>query len=1095
MDLFTLVGKIVLDADGFSEKIDSVMAKVESMGSGIHAAGEKISHIGSKLTLGVTTPIMGMGAAAIKTAANFESTMSQVSAISGATGSDFQKLENLAKEMGETTKFSASQAAEALTYMAMAGWKTDDMLSGLPGIMNLAAASGEDLALTSDIVTDALTAFGMSASESGHFADLIAKASSNANTNVAMMGETFKYVAPVAGSLGYSADDVALAIGLMANSGIKASQAGTSLRASLTNLVKPTEDMQKVMVSLGLATVETANVVDEGKLYKAQSKVENKTLDMEKAQIKYNDAVAKYGANSTQAQTAALNLEKAKNNLEDAMHDLSAAQEGENENIGIQNELLVDSAGNMKSFREVLSTLRAAFKGLSEEEQAQAAATLFGKEAMSGMLAVINASDSDFNKLAEAIDSADGAAQDMADTMNDNLSGQITLLKSQLEALAIQFVTLIMPYLRQGVEWLSELCTWISGLDDGTKKMIMTIAGIAAAAGPVLIIGGKIISGIGTLITAGSKLIGGIGSVISVGKTLFSGGVKIAGGIGSLVTKLGSALLPALAAVPAPVWIIIGVIGALVAAGVALYKNWDEVKAFCGKAWDGIKNIIGAAAEKIKGFFQGIMDFIGNNWQGLLLLIVNPVAGGFKLLYDNCETFRNFIDGFLGNLKEGFQNFKDNIVGRFTELKDSIVEKAHELKERVNEKWDQMKDKAHEMVEGIKERYHGMADDLKQKTDELKTAVVERYHEIKENAVAKFEEMKEQAGEKFNELKEKATAKVEELRVQASEKIQNLRDNALSHFEELKEKTSTKVSEMREKVVTDFYNMKEQVSEKISDLKERWGQRFEEAREKIISETTELKEQATARIEEFREAAVNKVNDFKDSAIRKFNEFKDESVSKLSEVAAKGVEGFNTIREKGSAAIENLKNTAVSKFAEMGNTVRDKFSDVGTKIIDTFSRCREIIHDIVEKIKGFFNFEWKLPDIKLPHFKIDGSFSLNPPSIPHFGVDWYAQGGVMTKPTAFGINPATGNIMAGGEAGAEAIAPITILQDYIRSAVAERDEGLVNTLNTISMMLSRYLPQIAQMKLVLDTGATVGALASGMNVRLGEISRQDERIK
>lgn len=166
MDLFTLVGKIVLDADGFGEKIDSVVTKVESMGSSLQAAGDKISHIGSKLTLGITAPIVGIGASAIKTAASFEETMSQVSAISGATGSDFQKLENLAKEMGETTKFSASQAAEALTYMAMAGWKTDDMLSGLPGIMNLAAASGEDLALTSDIVTDALTAFGMSADDS-----------------------------------------------------------------------------------------------------------------------------------------------------------------------------------------------------------------------------------------------------------------------------------------------------------------------------------------------------------------------------------------------------------------------------------------------------------------------------------------------------------------------------------------------------------------------------------------------------------------------------------------------------------------------------------------------------------------------------------------------------------------------------------------------------------------------------------------------------------------------------------------------------------------------------------------------------------------
>lgn len=1040
MDLFTLVGKIVLDAEGFGEKIDSVMTKVESVGSGLQAAGDRISNIGSKLTLGVTTPIMGIGATAIKAAASFEETMSQVSAISGATGSDFQKLENLAKEMGETTKFSASQAAEALTYMAMAGWKTDDMLSGLPGIMNLAAASGEDLALTSDIVTDALTAFGMSAGDSGHFADVLAKASSNANTNVSMMGETFKYVAPVAGSLGYSAEDVALAVGLMANSGIKASQAGTSLRSSLTNLVKPTDDMVAVMVSLGLATEETANVVDDGKLQKAQTKVENKTIDMEKAQIKYNDAVAKYGVNSSQAQTAALNLEKTKNNLEAAVNDLSVAQAGENETTGIYNELLVDSSGNMKSFREVLTTLRGAFKGLSEEEQAQAAATLFGKEAMSGMLAIINASDSDFNNLAAAIDSADGAAKDMADTMNDNLSGQITLLKSQLEALAIQFVTLIMPYLRQGVEWLSNLCTWISGLDDGTKKMILTIAGIAAAAGPVLLVGGKIVSGIGTLITAGSKLIGGIGSVISVGKTLFTGGTKLVGGIGGLVSKIGSGLLPALAAVPAPVWVIIGVITAVIAIGVTLYKNWDTIK---------------EKAHELK-------ENISEKW----------------------NQIKESTGEMVESIKEKWAGFKENVASAVEGVETAVAEK-----------WDQIKEKTHELVEGIKERYHGMADGLKEKTEEMKTAVVEKYHEIKENAVNKFEEMKEQAGAKFAEMKENATARIEELRAQAGEKIQNLKDSAVSHFEELREKTSAKVAEMKEKVVTDFHNLKEEASEKIADLKERWGKRFEEAKEKIVSEVTELKEKATGRIQEFKEASVNKVSEFKDSATRKFHEFKEVSVSKLSEVAARGVEGFNNIRDKGNAAIENLKNTTASRFSEMGNTIRDKFSGIAGNVADTFSKCRDTIHSIIEKIKGFFHFEWKLPHIKLPHFKIDGSFSLDPPSIPHFGVEWYAKGGVMTRPTAFGVNPATGNIMAGGEAGAEAVAPIAVLQDYIRRAVSERDEGLNNTLNGISALLDRYLPQLSNMQLVLDTGATVGGLAAGMNMRLGEISRQDERIR
>lgn len=954
MDLFTLVGKIVLDTDGVSEKIDSVLSKVESMGTGLQKAGEKISSVGSKLTLGVTAPIAGLGAAAIKTASDFESTMSQVSAISGATGDDFKKLEDLAKKMGETTKFSASEAAEALTYMAMAGWKTDDMLDGLEGIMNLAAASGENLGSTSDIVTDALTAFGLSAADSGHFADILATASSNANTNVSMMGETFKYVAPVAGALGYSAEDTAEAIGLMANAGIKSSQAGTSLRSILSNL-------QGEVIFCGAGFGEM-------------------TIQTTKAD------------------------------------------------------------GSMRSLGDILEDCRKAFGRMSESERAANAEAVVGREAMSGFLALMTAAPKDIDKLNEAISKCDGSAKSMADTMNDNLSGQITLLKSQLEALAIQFVTLIMPYLRQGVEWLSKLCTWISGLDDGTKKMILTIAGIAAVAGPVLTIFGKGVTLIGSLVSAGSRLISGIGRVISVGKTLFVGGTKIVTGIGSLVAKLGGGLLPALAAVPGPVWIVIAVIGALVAAGVALYKNWDEVKEVGSRAWGAVCDVIGTAGEKIKGFFQGIIDFIGNNWQGLLLLIVNPIAGGFKLLYDNCETFRNFIDGFFGNIR----------------------------------------DKYHEMVDGIK-----------QKTSEMKEEIVNKYHEIKDGAIEKFEEMKENAVAKFTALKDGAAEKIEELRTQAADKIQNLKDSAVTHFEELREKTSAKVSELKEKVVTDFHELKEQAAEKVADLKERWGQRFEEAREKIVSEVTELKERSTEKINEFKESAVARISELKDNAVNKFHELKNESVSRLQEVAQKGVEGFNSIREKGSAAIETLKNTAAAKFSEMGNTIHDKFSAVGDKITGTFTKCREAVRDIVEKIKGFFNFEWKLPEIKLPHFSIEGEFSLSPPSIPHLGVEWYAKAMdnpmIMTKPTAFGISP-SGQIMAGGEAGSEVVSGTNTLMNMISAAVSRDNDRMYGVMERLYALLAQYLPELSSRQVCLDTGVLVGELAQPLNDELGWIA-------
>lgn len=291
----------------------------------------------------------------IKTYMDFEAQMKKVQAISGASGSEFEALTAKAKEMGAATQFSATEAGQALEYMAMAGWKTDDMLSGISGIMDLAAASGEDLGKVSDIVTDALTAFGLKASDSAHFADVLAAASSNSNTNVGMMGETFKYVAPIAGALGYSAEDTAVAIGLMANAGIKGSDAGTALRATMTRLVDPPKDAAQALEALG---------------------------------------------------------------------------------ISVRN-----SDGTMKPFMQTMKELRSKFSGLSQAEKAQMASSIAGQEAMSGFLAIVNASDSDFDKLTDSIYNADGAAAKMAATMNDNLKGDLKALSSVWESFQLEIMS------------------------------------------------------------------------------------------------------------------------------------------------------------------------------------------------------------------------------------------------------------------------------------------------------------------------------------------------------------------------------------------------------------------------------------------------------------------------------------------------------------------------------------------------------------------------------------------------------------------------------------------------------------------------------
>lgn len=608
------------------------------------------------------------GAFAIKSGMDFEAQMSKVQAISGATATEIATLTAKAKEMGAKTKFSATESAQALEYMAMAGWKADQMVSGLPGIMNLAAASGEDLAEVSDIVTDALTAFGLKASDSAHFADVLAKASSSSNTNVSLMGNTFQYVAPVAGALGYSIEDTAVAIGLMANAGIKGEKAGTALRGALTNLAKPSDQVAGYMDALGVS--------------------------------------------------------------------------------------LTDAQGNVKPLSALMVDLRQKFAGLTDAQKAEYAAGIAGKEAMSGLLAIVNASDADFNNLTQAIADSDGTAQKMADTMNNNLSGQLTLLKSAVEgagitfyeaiagkatgavtalsnkisqwqsdgtidALASQFGTVFSAALDTASTAMQWMFTHSDTLKNGLialgitfgaikvlefagnvaravndlrlfKETVIAVAGplrtkaaalatstaawikntAAAGANRVSLIAHKAVGGVTWLAgqtvalakstaawvkntaaaaanktallahkaAAGATWLAGQTAALAVSSAAWvkntavmaankigMAASAIATGAVTVATTAATAAQWALNAafVATPIgWIVLG-LGALVAAGVALYQNWDTVKAKASELWakatevfTGIKDsIVGAfdaAKEKVSGFFSWLDNKISN---------------------------------------------------------------------------------------------------------------------------------------------------------------------------------------------------------------------------------------------------------------------------------------------------------------------------------------------------------------------------------------------------------------------------------------------------------------------------------------------------
>lgn len=630
VDVGTAVAFLDLDMSGYMSNMQQARSALQDFVDSSEGISTKFQNLGSSLTSSgvaltksVTLPIVGLGTAATKVASDFDASMSKVEAISGATAEQMSDLRDKAIEMGAKTKFSAKEAADAFTYMAMAGWDSEQMLSGISGIMSLAAADGLDLATTSDIVTDALTAFGLQAGDSAHFADILAQASSSANTNVSMLGESFKYVAPVAGSLGMSAEDTALALGLMANAGIKGSQAGTALRAALTNLVKPTDAMEIKLKDLGIEVTNTD--------------------------------------------------------------------------------------GSMKSLRTILGILREKFSDLSESEKANAAATLFGKEAMSGMLAIINSSEKDYLGLADAIDSCSGRADAMADTMMNNLSGSITLLKSAVESLLIKLGEGLIPTIQKITELITRIVEKLNSLSDEQLEQIVRIGAIIAVIGPLLAIIGKVISIVGTIISVGGKLFAGIKAVAA-----FISGV----------------LIPAISAIGAPVWIVIGIIAALIAIGVALYKNWEQVSAWAKKVWEAIKETIKGAVEAIGQFFSNLAEGVSNVIQSIgnwLSDLWGSISGFFENLFSNIGSWFSQIVSTIGSF---FSNLLEKVSGAIGAIWETVVA------------WgSNMLDKAAEIGSGFVNLFVGFFENLIQNIKNTVSSVIEAITNFGSNILSKAREI------------------------------------------------------------------------------------------------------------------------------------------------------------------------------------------------------------------------------------------------------------------------------------------------------------------------------------------------------------------
>lgn len=929
----------------------STLAKIDEVGTAMQNVGGKITSVGKTVSV-ASGAVIGMGTAAVKTAADFDSAMSQVAAVSGATGEEFEALREKAREMGEKTKFSASEAAEAMNYMAMAGWKTEDMLSGIDGIMNLAAASGEDLATTSDIVTDALTAFGLSAADSGHFADILAAASSNANTNVSMMGETFKYCAPVAGALGYTAEDVAEAIGLMANSGIKSTQAGTAMRTMLTSLQG---DLELSGAAFGDVTVATTN-----------------------------------------------------------------------------------ADGSMRGLGDILADLRGYFNQMTESEAASTAEMLVGKNAMSGFLAVMQAAPADIEKLNSAITNCDGTAEEMAAVMQDNLGGQLTILKSQLQELAISFGDMLMPAIRSIVNAVQDFVDKLNGMDEGTREVILKIGLFVAALGPLLVIIGTLITKVGTALKGFVSLAEGIAKM----------GVKV-GNASGMFGKLGAAL----GGISAPVMAVIAVIALLSVAFISLWNTNDEFRESIIATWTKIKDTLSEFAQGIVdrlnalGFeFSDITEVISAVWNGFCSLLAPVFEAAFEVIAAVLSTVLDVITGlldvfiglFTGNwsqMWEGVKTIFSGIWDGITSILSAALNMIKGIADTVlgwfgtswNEVWTNVKTFFENIWNGITSFFSGIWETI---CNVVQTGImlIGSILEAAWNIITLpfqfiWENCKDIIISVWNAIKNFVTDKINAV----AEVISTVMNAIWNVISTIWDAVSTKISTVLnaiKTVVTTIFNAIKSVTSTV------WN-----AVKSVISTVV------------------------------------DAVSSKVSSV-------FNSVKNTVSSIFNGIKSVASSVW----NGIKDA-------IITPIQAAKDKVKSLVDTIKGFFSgLHLELPHIKLPHFSISGRLSLNPPSVPHMSIDWYKEGGIMSSPTIFGMN---GNsLMAGGEAGQEAILPLKGFYDKLSTMLDER-------LNMAG--LEKYLAVIAENSgkgIYLDDGTLVGrilpAVDSGLaayNVRGGRGNR------
>ena len=912
VNLGTAVGYLDLDTKKFVIGLDKAYASLKLFGDSTDTIDEKLMKFsrttgmaGKLLTATITAPVIGFTAASVKAGAGFDSSMSKVKAVAYTTMDDidglqeaaenlgvdfvdtgdnvetsFNTIRNAAIKMGNDTKFTAQESADALYYMGLAGWNSAEMLNGLQGILDLSAASGIDLAQTSDIVTDALTAFGKEASYATDFANALAAASANSNTNVDLLGESFRYVAPVAGSYGYSIQDVTLALGLMASAGVKGTQAGTGLRQALKQLTDPTDENLALMEKYGITLHDS-----EGNM------------------LSLRDVMGQW-----------------------------------RESFGDLNVELYDTEGNLKTGEQILEEYGHSLP-TSEFEKLNAVANIFGTRALPGVLAIIGSGDEDFDTLAAAIDGANesfdglGEATGQARMRMDNLAGDWVLFTSALGTAKIVISDMLNGVLRGLVQGLTNIVRAFNTAPPIVQKFIFVLSLLAAAVGPLLLI----ISGISFV---AANLVGTFGSLSAV----FSG------------IALG------------PIAIVVAAVAGLIAVITHLWKTNEDFRNKIIGIWNNIKQSVVNFVSRFKEQMQQLQPFFTN------------FVNGLKIIWD---AFCNLLAPAIEAAFSIISTVIDTALTAISYIIDAFIA-------LVNGDWDAFWNALYWVVETV--------------LDGVFTAI----STWGQGLIDTFRPLWDALGEIVSNAMDFILNKIVEIGLYIVTKLKEVWDNTVQN------------------ALTAWNNMKTYVIQKATDIKNKTVEKFNEVKQRLLQIWNNIWSNISSAVNNIKTTVVQKWNDIKTDTLNKFNNIKSTVKEKIDGVKQHISEGLSNAKETAERILGNIK-------------------EAFTKAMD---KAKETVKSGIDKIKSFFDFSWSLPHLKLPHFSVSGSFSLNPPSVPHFGISWYKKamrnGILMNEPTIFGWDNKTGKFLAGGEAGTEVIVGARSLIDMIRDAVRSSTSGITD---------------------------------------------------